>query len=106
MHVKGLEKCLFLTEVNLNNNDLADVHSIKPLAHLPYLARLDLSHNNFHKTDIKNIQAYFARVNPKCRVEFDNRKSGLISSWAGDAVSPTGGTTSAAVALEQRSGQA
>ena len=54
--IKGLEKLIYLTEINLNTNDLKDFAEIKPLLRLPYLARLDISNNQFSAQAINNFK--------------------------------------------------
>ena len=59
-------------EVNLNNNNLKSSTEIMVLAHLPYLARIDISNN---KLDIQKIVDYFKKVNPACKMVVNAKKA-------------------------------
>ena len=88
VHIKGLEKCLFLTEVNLNNNDLADVHSVARASPLPCATR-PLTQQLPQDRHQEHPGILCARE-PKCRVEFDNRKSGAHLELGGRCCEPDG----------------
>ena len=90
--VSGLEKCVYLTEVNLNYNDLKDFGEVLPLFRLPYLARLDLSNNHFSDAAVRNLKKAAAKRNPKLRLIFDSAEAGASSNGQRSSGSGGGGS--------------
>lgn len=65
---RGLETCFGLQEINLAANYLEDVDSIKALANLPHLFRLNIYYNNFSKKQVTDIVNHFYQTKPQCEV--------------------------------------
>ncbi len=95
--IAGLEYCFYLVEVNLNNNDLTNEAEINKLAHLPYLAQIDISNNNFPNNGA-NIVQYFQSVNPRCNVITNSR----VPTGAGDGTDNGGSVQSGQVRVQQQ----
>jgi hypothetical protein len=78
--IKGLEKLIYLTEINLNTNDLKDFAEIKPLLRLPYLARLDISNNQFSAQAINNFKKIIKEKCPKLQLICNSGTASASSS--------------------------
>eukprot|EP01119_Soliformovum_irregulare_P000264 TRINITY_DN10196_c1_g1_i1.p1 TRINITY_DN10196_c1_g1~~TRINITY_DN10196_c1_g1_i1.p1 ORF type:complete len:459 (-),score=100.82 TRINITY_DN10196_c1_g1_i1:126-1502(-) len=66
--VRGLEECKMLQEVNMANNNLTDVESVKALADLPYLFRIDIYKNDFSDAQVSEIVQHFKTKKPDAQV--------------------------------------
>jgi hypothetical protein len=65
---RGIENCFGLQEINLAANYLEDVDSIKALANLPCLFRINIYYNNFSKKQVTDIVDHFYHTKPQCEV--------------------------------------
>ena len=80
--IQGLEKCTYLTEINLNSNDLRDFNEIRPLLRLPYLKRLDLSNNYFTSKAIKNLRKIARSDNPNLEIIVNSGEANASNNGA------------------------
>ena len=89
--IKGLEQCTYLTEINLNTNDLKDFSEISPLLRLPYLARLDISNNKFSKKALKNFKRVASEKNPKLEIICNSGEAGEAAGVKHEQPAPSSG---------------
>ena len=89
--IKGLEQCTYLTEINLNTNDLKDFSEISPLLRLPYLARLDISNNKFSKKALKNFKRVASEKNPKLEIICNSGEAGEEAGVKHEQPAPSSG---------------
>ena len=80
--VKGLERCTYLTEINLNTNDLQDFSEIRPLLRLPYLKRIDISNNKFSNGALKNFKKICREKNSQLELVCNSGEASASSSGA------------------------